>query len=208
MKRGGKVAIGVAIGVVAAVLITWPISASAESHAVIVTTDAKPFSCADSASLTDWKFGTRWVPAVYLTPKLDCNLHIRVYNDGILPAEITSAYFENMGPYSDFAHVDIIDGLQSHGAEDAVGNLQNPRTLAPGEVMVLVVHLVEPKVPCMAPGSADGISASPEMGVTVLGIGVPRTPTDANFGYVGTKQSESPKCGDGEEIPLNPYDRD
>ena len=208
MRRTGKVAIAVGVGVVAALLIAWPIAAAEESHSIIATTDTTPYSCVDPADLTTVKFGGQHVAAIKLYKDLNCILRIRVYNDGILPASITRASFRDLGVYSDEATIDSIDGQRSKGAEDAVGLIYG-ETLAPGQTIVIEAHLTMAKRPCMEGGAGwAGATDEPHLTVSTLGIGFDRTPTNAAFAFVGTKDSLSSKCDDGETLPNNPYDYD
>jgi hypothetical protein len=95
MQRRGKVGIGVAAAVVVAGLIAWVSAASAGAHNVIITTDAAPFHCTTDQArvISD---GTRKVASLDLDKSLDCNLHFRIYNDGILPVHIDHANFESL----------------------------------------------------------------------------------------------------------------
>jgi hypothetical protein len=202
MKRRTKIAIGTSIGLAAALLIAWPISAAAESHAIVVTTDAKPFVCTNPADITTVHFQSRYAPAIRLNADVNCTIRIRVYNDGILPAEITSERFNILGRDAPTAYVYLVDGRPSHeshddpfgNSDDAVGELQEIRELAPGGVTIVTAQVKLSRDECVSDGGFGLFQNEPELGVTVLGISVPRTPTDVNLGFVGTKQATSVDC--------------
>ncbi len=207
MKRRGKVAIGVGVGVVAALLIAWPVSATAETHAIVLTADARPLICAPGQEVTR-KFDGYYTALARLTPALDCDLRIHIYNDGILPVHLDDATYNLLGADGVTAHADTIDGMPSRSpqgndafsdqgadGDDAVGSFQDG-DLAPGHSYTLVAHITASKVTCYdAGGAVLWPGNSPSIGVTSLGITESRAPTSVRFGFLGTKFSTDKACG-------------
>jgi hypothetical protein len=208
MSRRRRVALAIAIPLVvlvAAGISAYAITLTASTNAIIVTTDAKPFTCANPADVTTLRSQGRYIAGVKLNKDLDCDLHFRIYNDGAIPVEVDSIRFPNMGYYGPYAYFDIINGQRSRGAEDAVGHLIDPIEIDAGSAYILHVHVRIDKCAHNSPGGAGSWDNQPEIGATVLGVTEDVKPTDVHLAFVATKY-QSPASCDMTKVPDNKYD--
>ncbi|HEY4268555.1 MAG TPA: hypothetical protein VGM94_10235 [Galbitalea sp.] len=208
MSRGRRIALAIAIPLV--VLVAAGVSASAitlsaSTNAIIVTTDAKPFSCANQGDVTTLRSQGRYIAGVNLNKDLDCDLHIRIHNDGDIPVEIDSIRFPSMGYYGRYAYFDIIAGQPSRGAEDAVGIPTDPIEIDGGGAYILHVHVRLDKCARNSPGGAGSWDNEPALGVRILGVREEVKPTDVHLAFVATKY-QSPKSCDSSDVPNSRYD--
>jgi hypothetical protein len=205
-RRPSRRAVGWSIAAVVVILIVaWQVAVATSVQAVKVTMDSRPLICARGQEVTRDLSG-HFIELARLTPALDCNLRIHIYNDGVLPVHLDDATFVLLGSEGVTAHVDIIDGQPSHdvsegdafgdeqGGLDEVGRFQDG-DLAPGQAYILVAHISPSKETCYSAGGSISFPyGTPSIGVTALGITEARQPVDVEFGFLGTKQSTDKSC--------------
>ena len=193
--RRARAVVWPSIVLVITLIVAWQLAAASSAHSIIVTTDARALVCGKGQELTPKESG-RYIEVARLTPTLNCNLRIRIYNDGVFPVDISSATFGGLGSGSLAATINSVDGLPAaykNDRIDASGKLQNPE-LAPGAEYTLVAHITASQRTCNSDGVTIWYSGEPTLSVTSLGVTSTRDPTAVLFGFRGTKQSTYAGC--------------
>jgi hypothetical protein len=207
MGRRGKIARAITIAAAALVVLAGTgigIGIVDSANAIVVTTDIKPFHCKNPADLITVHERGRYIAGIRAAQDLDCELRIRIHNDGAFAADISRVRFSDAGNYGSI-YFDQIDGMKSLGAADAVSDPRLQLRIEPGRTHVLTAHIRLPKYLCLSMNGFSYTTQDPTLTLQYLGMSIDRAPTSVSFGYTGAPYSQM-QCVGSYEIPLNPYD--
>jgi hypothetical protein len=208
--RGAQVAIAAgALGIVAiAAGVVWA-SVAADTRARIeVIVDRNAFTCVDSANVStyDWPLNnagdvTTAVPALRVTPTLDCHFSFVVHNSSDIAVDVTTIALPTMGkihgagPYA----VRLNNGnVVPEDVDDTTAFFRlTPNDGSDGSIQPH--DAVKFSVPikwdsgCLAFGTTIFVGEAPSLAVSALGISGAVIHHGPSFAYIGTRTS-SPGC--------------
>ena len=204
MAKKVKRALVVILALVVVAGAVWVGVAANARNSLTIYMDGQAFVC-ETGTATEYALG--WqddegsVPAIELTPDLDCTLRFHAANDGPLPLEISQITIPEGGPdTSGGASVVVIDGgnrptyplpadATDVSSRDAILIFDDPILIEPGDSQFFQATLAYPPDPFMGDGTASICRNAPSATVSALGISGEREGARGGYAFLGTPES-------------------
>lgn len=192
----GGIAVAVVLAGVAVVVV-----AGMSRDSLSIELDPRTFSCA-AGTATDWeKDDDVTLPAIVLSPDLDCTLRFRASNNGALPLEITEITIPMLGPGTG-GSVEAIRLDGDFGSEaprigsglepddiDATFEFGEGLSLEPHESVLFTATLAFSPDGCSSEDATTYMGRAPDATVTALGISGAREGSTGGYAFIGTPDS-------------------